>query len=151
MRRYTPDDAGACAAVFHSAVHGGTGRFYDAAQQQAWSPAQPTAQQWRDRLEGQTVYVAVDTDGVCGFMSLTDAGYLDFAYVLPRVMGAGVADLLYAAILNVAHVSGLNHLTVAASHVARRFFLRHGWQEDAEQKILRNGVDLTNFRMSVSF
>jgi putative acetyltransferase len=87
-----------------------------------------------------------ERDGVpVGFMSLDLArGYLDLAFVLPQVMGQGVADALYAVLEARARAEGLARLTTEASALARPFFARNGWALIREQQVERRGVALHN-------
>ena len=70
----------------------------------------------------------VAEDGrITGFMMLEATGYLNMAFVRPEVMGKGVADALYAAVLAEARTLALPRLHVLASRHAQSFFTRHGW------------------------
>ena len=150
VRHYAQDDAPALRAIFHRAVRDGAARYYSEKERSAWSPSAEIPPGWADRLGGQCVRVAEAVGAPIGFMTLTDTGYIDLAFVLPEWMGRGVADALLADIMRQAGLRGLPRLTTEASFLARSFFLRHGWQVDAEQRVERFGVELTNFRMSLA-
>ena len=81
-------DAPGLAKIYHRAVHEGAGRHYSAEQCNAWSPSPPMDEVWCRRLiEAQTI-VAERGDALLGFMTLDIAtGWVDFAYVVPEVMG----------------------------------------------------------------
>lgn len=141
-------DAPDLAALYHRAVHEGAAGHYDAPQRAAWSPAPPTDAEWRRRLiEAQTI-VAERAERLLGFMTLdAAAGWIDFAYVAPEAMGQGVADTLYAVLEGRARAAGLVRLETEASLLAERFFLRHGWQVIARQRVERHGQSLPNALM----
>jgi putative acetyltransferase len=145
IRSYAVADAPALALIFHRAVTVGAARQYSEAQRTAWSPAPPDSTAWEERLARQQTVVA-ERDGVpVGFMSLDLArGYLDLAFVLPQVMGQGVADALYAVLEARARAEGLARLTTEASALARPFFARNGWALIREQQVERRGVALHN-------
>ena len=82
-------------------------------------------------------------------MSLRPDGYLDLAFVLPEVMGKGHAAALYDALLALAEEAGIMRLWVHASHLARRFFGRRGWQVDEAEVVELRGEALTRFQMSL--
>jgi hypothetical protein len=44
---------------------------------------------------------------------------------------------------------GLNRLTTHASHLARRFFARHGWRVDYPETAERDGAALERFALSL--
>jgi len=148
LRRYRRQDALACHALYRRTVLEATHRHYGAAQRRAWAGPAAMPAAWPARLEGQITWVAPRRGGVAGFLTLGDDGHIDFLYVAPEAMGTGLADRLYAAALAEARRSGLTRLTTEASHFARAFFTRHGWQTDARQSVIRDSVAIENFRMS---
>ncbi len=147
-RSFADRDAGPLAVVFHCAVQGGTGGHYSPEERDAWCPAPPSGEAWLVRLRDADTVVA-DVDGVpVGFLSVIPAtGHVDLAYVLPEVMGRGVADALYAVAEGRARARGTTRLTTEASGVARSFFLRNGWREIRRQEVERRGVPLVSFVM----
>lgn len=149
LRALTPRDAPACYGLFHRTVHQGTGAFYTPEQQAAWAPpapADPAA--WAARITAGHARVATRWGRIVGFMNMGADGHIDFAYVALEEMGKGTAGRLYAAMEANARAQGLAHLDTEASHLARRFFLKRGWQVDARQTVIRHGVGIENFRMS---
>lgn len=141
-------DAPGLATIFHRAVHEGAGRHYSMEQCKAWSPAPPTDEGWCRRLvEAQTI-VAERGDALLGFMTLDIAtGFVDFAYVVPEVMGQGVADTLYAIVEGRARSAGLRDLETEASLLGERFFRRHGWRVVTRNQITRDGITMPSATM----
>lgn len=148
LRPYRAADRAACAAVFFRAVREGAAGAYDAAQREAWAPDGP--EEGADRLLDEWCLVAERGGRVAGFMAMTPEGYLDMAFVLPEEMGRGTAGLLYDALLAKARAAGLSRLTVHASHLARPFLERRGWQVEAAERVARNGQSLDRFAMSLA-
>ncbi|PWE34330.1 GNAT family N-acetyltransferase [Maritimibacter sp. 55A14] len=147
LRRYRPADAAPAYALFRRAVHKGAAAAYSAEERRAWAPDREMPADWPARLGAHITWLAFHRHRLAGFMTLARDGHLDLAYVAPEAMGRGVADALYARLEAEARARGLPVLDTAASHLARSFFLRHGWQVAARQSVIRNGVALTNFRM----
>ena len=133
--------------LWHDAVHTGAVGAYDAAQRKAWSPAPKSAAFMTERLSGQIILVGEDDEGLAGFFTLTPGGELDMAYVRPDRKGDGLASRLHQAILDEARQRGLASLTVQASHIARKFFEKHGWTLAQTQTVRPNGVEMQNHRM----
>ncbi|MAP48664.1 MAG: hypothetical protein CMH90_04195 [Oceanicaulis sp.] len=133
--------------LWHDAVHTGAVGAYDEAQLQAWSPAPKSAAFMTERLSGQIILVAEDDQGLAGFFTLTPEGELDMAYVRPDRKGDGLAGWLHAAILDEARRRDMTTLTVQASHIARKFFEKHGWTLVQTQTVRPNGVEMQNHRM----
>lgn len=149
IRPLTPDDAAACYALYHRTVHGGTGAFYSAEQQAAWAPPQPrNPERWQEVMRAHFSAAATRRGKIVGFFTLEADGHLDFAYVALEEMGKGTALRLYEACEAEARRMGLDKMTTEASFLARRFFLKRGWQVDARQTVIRDSIGLDNFRMS---
>lgn len=147
LRRFRKTDALATFNVFYDAVHHGTGAHYSDRDRAAWAASDQPSDGWADRMNTQITHVAETEGRIIGFMSLRDDGYLDMAFVLPHVMGTGVSDRLYEAQESAALSLKLTTLTTDASHLARPFFLRHGWTVLASQTSRTNGHDIENFAM----
>ena len=147
VRDYRVEDAEALGAIYYRAVREGTIAFYDGAQRAAWAAYWPGGGAWVKRFARLRTWVAEADSAPVGFMSLCDDGLLDLAFVLPEWMGRGAAAAIYDTLEVHARTSGLRQLDTEASYLARRFFLRRGWQEIARQDQERKGVILTNFRM----
>ena len=152
IRAYSPgadSEAATLFAIFVEAVRDGAADHYTLAQRQAWAPDANTPALWPDKLaELHTLVAEVDGE-IAGFIAATPQGYIDLAFVRPRWMGRGVAQALYDCVVERAHRFGLTRMTTHASHLARPFFARQGWQVDATEMIDRNGETLTRFAMSV--
>jgi putative acetyltransferase len=133
--------------IFLRAVRDGAAGYYDETQRAAWSGRAHEPPAWAERLGGQITVVAWAGDQPQGFMTLGHDGHLDLAFVRPEAMGRGVAAALHDRLIHIARENGLTRLDTEASHLARRFFLRQGWVELAEQQVEIRGVKLTNFRM----
>lgn len=150
LRPYEGADAAALARLFHRAVHEGAAPLYTEAERRAWSPGEPSAAAWARRLSGLWTLVAEAGAGAgpVGFMSLRPAdGCLDLAFVAPEWQRTGLAARLLAGIEDEARRRGLAQLHSEASHLARPFLERHGWQLEATQQVERRGIRLTNHRM----
>lgn len=146
-RQYQRTDAQATYDVFYDAVHTGAADHYTRRERAAWVNSKVMPRSWVEKLADQFTRVALSEGRIVGFMSIETSGYLDMAYVLPSVMGQGVAERLYGEIETWARDQLIPLLSVQASHLARPFFQRHGWRLIGEQSVLRNGSELTNFEM----
>lgn len=151
LRRYAPDDCAACWQLFYRAVQIGAAGFYDQAQRDVWcaTPPEPTPAR-NARLAEATTWVALTDGHLAGFMSLEHDGYLDMAFVDPDHMGQGVAVALHDHLIQSARNAGLDQLTTHASHLARRFFARQGWQVVRPDNVTKNGVTLPRFEMQLT-
>lgn len=148
VRDATPADAGALAAIYYRAVQIGAAEVYSEKQRDAWAGQQPTPERWAERLNGLLTLVADTGTAPIGFMSLRlEDGYLDLAFVDPDHRRTGVSRDIYAVLENRARAAGLTHLSTHASHMAKRFFQREGWQVVNAALVKRGDVTLENWVM----
>ena len=147
IRPYKKTDAQAAAELFYTSVHQGTHKHYSTAQRQAWAAQVPSTSNWHKRLAAQFTYIAVQGKMLAGFMTLAKDGYIDLAFVAPDFIGKGVAKRLYDVIEAKAVEIGATRLHTQASHMARIFFARQGWNMVKQQVVTRNNISLTNFSM----
>lgn len=143
-------DAPPLFAVFTEAVRTGAASHYTAAQCAAWAPLDTMPASWPDLLAALDTRVAESGGEIAGFMAATPDGYVDLAFVRPRWMGRSVAQALHDDLLERARARGLTRLSTHASHPARRFFARNGWQVDHPETVDRNGEQLERFAMSLT-
>ena len=127
VRRFRPADAAATREVFAEAVLVGAAPRYSEAERRDWVPDPAMPPGWGEWLDKHVTFVAEDAGRIQGFMMIERDGYLNMAFVRPEVMGRGVADALYAAILAEARALGPARLTVAASRFFQGFLARRGW------------------------
>lgn len=144
----TAADVPALTEIFFRAVRIGAAAAYSPEQREAWAPAVPSTEVWRDRLAQQAVFIARESGACLGFMTLMPDGLIDLAFVDPDHAGQGVAYRLYQALERKAREIGLSALRTDASELARVFFERQGWSVEARQEIVVRGVTLHNYRMS---
>lgn len=149
IREFQDEDASAAANLFFEAVQTGAKAAYTQEQRNAWAPAIPDIATWRDRMAAQYSVVAYRGGELLGFMTLTEEGLIDLAFVHPRSMGSGVAGKLYDVIMKEARTRHLTALQTRASHLARRFFEKRDWSVIQQQTAMRGDVELTNFRMEL--
>ena len=146
IRRASPADFAALAGVFHAAVREGAGQYTDA-QRAAWSPAPRPGEVWAAHLGAQAVWLA-ETDGrPLGFLTLTDQGYVDLAYILAEAQGQGLFRRLYEALENEARRLGIRRLWTDASLHAKGPFEAMGFGVTQAETVERGGEQLKRFRM----
>ena len=146
IRPVRPDEVAETFAIFRDAVRIGAAPFYTEAERRAWASSDTMWDGWPERILGATTWVAEGEDGLEGFLSYAD-GYLDFFYVRPGARRGPTAPALYDRMLAEARAEGRARLTTHASHLARRFLERRGWQVVEQEEVERNGVPLTRFVM----
>lgn len=147
LRPYHEGDSDTLFAIYVDAVRNGTRDHYSEAQRRAWAPTTTPPPLWAARLGGYDTDVALLNGEIAGFMATSAEGYVDLAFVRPCMARRGVGQALHDALLKRASARGLTRLSTHASHLAKPFFARNGWQVEAPEQIDRNGVTLERFAM----
>ena len=147
IRRGDAADFDATARLYFESVRRGTVNHYTEEQRGAWAPDVPESAEWHKRMSSLKSWVAETEGRMVGFMSLSNSGHIEFAFVHPDWIGKGVAARLYERLEAHARAAGMTALDSDASLLARPFFERRDWHVVREQQPVRNGVALTNFRM----
>lgn len=149
-RLATEDDIARIAHLFTESVHGIASGSYNQEQLDVWAPRPPDIEQWRSRLSGCVTLVAEIDREMTGFISYTSNGHIEYLFTSPSFSRQGIATTLYAVAVDRLRSKGIDRLTTAASLEARPFFERHGFQIVKLETVLRNGLSLQRFVMTLS-
>jgi putative acetyltransferase len=142
----TDSDYDALGEVIFDAVRNGPS-LYSEAQRSAWVDAPRSGPEWQQRMAAQSIAVA-ETDGnIAGLMSLTQDGYLDFAFIRPAYQGSGIFRQLYSMILELARQQKQPRILVHASLMAQPAFSAMGFEITKEESVEINGQYLDRFEM----
>ncbi len=112
----------------------------------AWISGIDNVDRWNDILMKQYAIVSYDHETITGFCSLAH-DHIDLLYVHRDYLGLGLARKLFTEIEQEASQNGHKKLTSDVSITARPFFEHVGFEVINEQKVIRDGVELTNFKM----
>ncbi|KAF2340027.1 GNAT family N-acetyltransferase [Flavobacterium tistrianum] len=120
---------------------------YNTAQIEAWISGVKNKERWIKVIEKQFVLLAIIENKIAGFGTLKDGNYIDFFYIHKDFQRQGIADK----ILNELEIEARKHhskiITSDISITAKPFFEKKGFTVKAEQKNIRLGVELINFKM----
>ncbi|WP_211746320.1 GNAT family N-acetyltransferase [Paenibacillus sp. Marseille-Q4541] len=150
IRLFRLEDTEQLVQLFYETVHTVNALHYSPEQLNVWAPIERKNElvtRWREELAHRITYVAVLDDHIAGFSDMTDTGDLDRLYVHKDMQGRGVASALLNALEKKAVEQSITDILAEVSITAKPFFDRHGFQILEEQKVLRAGVFLTNYRM----
>lgn len=149
VRMYVEADAADTLAVFTAAITTTASADYSPEQIRAWAqPGTRDLRSWGAAMSSRDTVVATIDGEVAGFSDARLDGYIDMMFVSPEYARRGVAKRLLAFVEARARSAGARELTSDASITARPFFERHGFSVTAEQHPVRDGVELTNYRMN---
>ncbi|MGL4838205.1 MAG: GNAT family N-acetyltransferase [Shewanella sp.] len=145
IRLFSSKDVTELASVFNASVMEGAQEYYSLTERLAWVQhrGEPRSEAyWLAKLADTLTWVAEEDNKLVGFINLKpinlqtpsltlgsegQVAQIDCLFVHPDYGRAGVATLLYLALLEEAKRRGLKKLTVEASYQARPFFEKQGF------------------------
>lgn len=143
IRRYTPADCPAMAALFYDTVHRVNCRDYAPEQLDVWATGQVDLESWNRSFLAHHTLVAMKDGVLVGFGDMDSTGYLDRLYVHADYQGQGIAT----ALCDTLEKAVPGPITTHASITAKPFFQGRGYRVVKAQQVQRQGILLTNYVM----
>lgn len=144
LRKYKSSDCKCLTELFYDTVHTVNAKDYTKEQLDAWAPYKVDLIEWDKSLSEHYSIVAVQDDIVVGFGDIDKSGYLDRLYVHKNYQRQGIATAVCNELEDA--VNSFEIFTYA-SVTAKPFFEKRGYKIVSEQRVVRNGVYLTNYKM----
>lgn len=151
IRKYIDSDISGIVNLFYETVHSVNKRDYTEEQLNAWaskSELEDRVKSWHEDFIANIIYVAEIQGKIVGFCDITHNGYLDRLYTHKDYQGRGIATLLLKKLEDIAKKAGITEIYTDASITAKSFFENNGYGTISQQNVERNGVVLSNFKMS---
>jgi len=120
---------------------------YNPQQIEAWTYGIKNKERWIEVIEKQFVLLAIIENQIAGFGTLKDGDYIDFFYTHKNFQRQGIADKILNELENEARKHHSKIITSDISITAKPFFEKKGFAVKTEQKNIRLGVELINFKM----
>ncbi|MET3027145.1 GNAT family N-acetyltransferase [Flavobacterium sp. UW10123] len=120
---------------------------YNAAQIEVWTSGAENMERWVEVIKNQFVLLAVIENKISGFGTLKDGNYIDFFYIHKDFQRQGIADKLLTELEIEAKSQHSKIITSDVSITAKPFFEKKGFAVKAEQRNIRLGVELINYKM----
>lgn len=133
--------------IFYQSVHSIDSSIYSEEQKKAWAPLPIDYGKWQKRLELKKPTLLLINEQIAGFIELEPNGHIDCTYVSPYFQKIGVASTLLEYVIKLAKNSGIDHLYVEASIIAKPLFEKFGFVIENENKVIRKKVLLVNYSM----
>ena len=133
--------------LFRDTIREVNRHHYNEDQIREWVAGSDNMERWAKVVENQQVFIAMEEERIIGFISLENSNYIDFLFVHKDFQGKGVARQLYNKIENVAIQNQSKELSSDVSITARPFFEKVGFIVEEDQVVVRNGVQIPNFKM----
>ena len=120
---------------------------YNSAQIEAWISGVKNKDRWLEVINTQIVLLAIIENKIAGFGTLKDGNYIDFFYIHKDFQRKGVADKILTELETEAKKHHSKTITSDISITAKPFFEKKGFVAKAEQRNIRLGVELINYKM----
>jgi len=121
---------------------------YTAAQRKAWKSGILDINRWTEAIKSQYFLIAEINDTIAGFGSLKGGEYIDFLYVSKNHLRQGIANSIYLHLEKTALKKQKLELISDVSITAKPFFESKGFKVQQKNRIVKNSVELFNFRMT---
>ena len=144
IREYKPVDCEQLAKLFYNTVHSINAKDYTEEQLNVWATGRVDLQEWNLSFLKHKTVVAIENDEIVGFGDIDASGYLDRLFVHKDYQRFGIASAICNELER--SVKGKN-ITTHASITAKPFFQQRGYRVVKEQKVIRQGIALTNYVM----
>ena len=133
--------------LYVDTIHAVCSKDYNAEQIAVWTSTADNTERWNNLLKNQLVIIAEKNNKLVGYGTLENANYVDFLYVHKDLQRQGIANSILAQLETQARKSGSMVLSSDVSITARPFFEKKGFKVLKEQKNMRKGVELINYKM----
>jgi putative acetyltransferase len=124
---------------------------YNPAQIDVWISGVDNTERWVEVINTQFVLLAIIQNKITGFGTLKDGNYIDFFYIHKEYQRQGIADKILTELELEAKkypdASEQKIITSDISITAKPFFEKKGFIVKAEQRNIRLGVELINYKM----
>lgn len=148
IRNYRLEDAKVLMDIFYNTIHKVNIKDYTLEQVDVWAPKETLIiNDWQNRFSRTNPIVALVDEKIVGFAEFEKNGYIDCFYCHHEWIGKGVGGSLMEEIFMRAKKNKIKIIFVDVSVTAKPFFEKIGFRVISEQRIIRKGVELTNYAM----
>lgn len=151
IRKYKTADCAEIADLFFETVHTINAKDYTKPQLDVWANGKIDIAAWDKSFLEHNTFVAEENKMIVGFGDIDDSGYVDRLYVHKDYQSKGIATAIIIELERYAAINNISVFTTHASITAKPFFEKHGYHVVCENKVIRNGVELTNFIMEKQY
>ena len=120
---------------------------YTPLQIDAWVSGLNNTERWLKLIHEQYVLLATIQDQIVGYGTLKDGNYIDIFCVHKDFQRQGIADKVFNELEQEAKKENSKTITADISITAKPFFEKKGFFVKTEQKNMRLGVELINYKM----
>ncbi|AEJ23082.1 GNAT family N-acetyltransferase [Weissella koreensis] len=149
IRQYSDNDLKSIIDIFFTAILS-IDTSYSVEQLKAWGNIDKRDELmliWQYELQKTYTLVAIKDDKIVGFSNIKNDGYIDLMYVLPEYQHQKIATKILKELEIHAYELELKEMTVHASAIAKSMFQNQGFKILLKQSVIRDHVELYNYKM----
>lgn len=147
FRKATISDLNEMQQLYTNTIQSVCKNDYNSAQIEAWISGVKNTERWTQVIETQFVLLAIIQDQIVGFGTLKNGNYIDFFYIHKDFQRRGIANKLLTELELEAKNQHTKIITSDISITAKPFFEKKGFVVKTEQRNIRLGVELINYKM----
>jgi putative acetyltransferase len=149
IRDYQAEDVQALANIFYNTIHRINIQHYTEEQVDVWAPKSSVenTEGWAKKFPRTKPIIACVRNEIVGFAEFEPNGHIDCFYCHHEWIGKGVGSALMKEILQRAKNNHIHLIFSEVSITAKPFFEKWGFKTITQQTIVRQGVELMNFKM----
>jgi putative acetyltransferase len=148
IRKYKPEDTQALASIYFNTIHLINSQHYSKEQVDVWAPLKSLeGEGWLKKFLRTNPIIAVVDNEIVGFAELEPNGHIDCFFCHHNWIRRGVGSALMHKIHEDAQKQNITRIFSEVSITAKPFFEKHGFTTICEQKMVRNNVELINYKM----
>ena len=149
IRDYQPEDVQALANIYYNTIHRINIQHYTEEQVNVWAPKSSieSTEGWSKKFHKTKPIIATVGNDIVGFAEFEPNGHIDCFYCHHEWIGKGVGSSLMKEIFQRAKNNHIHHIFSEVSITARPFFEKQEFKVLTEQTIIRNDIELINYKM----
>lgn len=148
IKEYKLEDTQDLAKIYYNTIHKVNIKHYTEEQVNVWAPdTSLEVSGWAKKFERTKPFVAIIDNMIVGFAEFEPDGHIDCFYCHHKWIGYGVGSALMQIIHENAIQKGIKLIFSEVSITALPFFKKYGFTTITEQTIVRQGVQLINYKM----
>jgi GNAT superfamily N-acetyltransferase len=147
VRTHRVGDIPGISRLYYDTIHHINSHDYTREQVDAWAPAVPDVDFWKERFKKYRAYVAEEDKHVIGFAELAATGHIDCFFVHHEWQRRGVGTRLMDRLVLTAGKEKMLRLSAEVSITAVPFFRDREFIVLKENETIRQNVKLKQFTM----
>lgn len=120
---------------------------YTPKQIEVWSSSINDEERWKEKIRSQYFIKVMQDDEVVGMGSLENGNYIDVIYVHKDHQRKGIAQFLLNHLMQTAKENNYDTIHSDVSFTAWPFFDKNGFQKSKMNRIIKDGVEINNYKV----